>query len=73
MLTMVRFGLHENDDLYRFTRRSSVRACGANLMKAQLFASRFRGRLWGATSEAEVTRVMDDFRRAWSRGERNAA
>lgn len=73
MLSMVRFGLHENDDLYRFARRSIVRACGANLMKAQLFASRFRGRLWGATSEAEVIRVVDDFRRAWSRGERNAA
>jgi hypothetical protein len=73
MLTMVRFGLHENDDLYRFARRSIIRACGANLLKAQLFASNFRGRLWGATSEAEVTRVVDDFRQTWSRAERRAA
>jgi hypothetical protein len=73
MLTMVRFGLHDNDDLYRFARRSIIRACGINLLKAQLFASKFRGRLWGATSEAEVTRVVEDFRQTWSRGQRRAA
>jgi hypothetical protein len=66
MLAMVRFGLHENDDLYRFARRSIVRACGVNLLKAQFFASSFRGRLWGATSEAEVEGVVKDFQQTWS-------
>jgi hypothetical protein len=73
MLAMIRFGLHGNDDLYRFTRRAIIRACGINLLKAQLFASRFRGRLWGATSEAEVTRVVEEFRETLSRGDRRAA
>jgi hypothetical protein len=73
MLTMIRVGLHDNDVLYRFARRSIVGACGVNLLKAQLFASRFRGRLWGATSEAEVTRVVEDFRQTWSRQQRRAA
>jgi hypothetical protein len=72
MLTMIRFGLHDNDDLYRFARGAIVRACGVDLSKAQFFASKFRGRLWGATSEAEVTRVVEDFQETWSRG-RHAA
>jgi hypothetical protein len=73
MLTMSRFGLHDNDDLYRFARGSIIRACGVNLLKAQLFASRFRGRLWGATSEAEVMRVVEDFKETWSHRQRPAA
>lgn len=70
MLHMIRFGLHENDRLYRFARRSIIRTCGMHLGKAQLFESKFRGRLWGASSEAEVARVMDDFRAEWSQGRR---
>jgi hypothetical protein len=70
MLHMIRFGLRDDDRLYRFTRRSIIRTCGAHLGKAQLFESEFRGRLWGAASEADVSRVMDDFRKEWSRGRR---
>jgi hypothetical protein len=73
MLTKIRLGLHDNDELYRFARRLIVRACGVNLLKTQLFASKVRGRLWGATSESEVTRVVEDFQKTWSREHRRAA
>jgi hypothetical protein len=70
ILHMIQFGLRDNDRLYRFTRRSLIRTCGAHLGKAQLFESEFRGRLSGAASEADVSRVMDDFRTEWARGRR---
>jgi hypothetical protein len=70
MLHMIRFGLRGNDHLYRFTRRSIIRTCGPHLGKAQLFESEFRGRLWGAASETDVSRVTDDFRAEWRRGRR---
>jgi hypothetical protein len=70
MLHMIRFGLHDNDRLYRYTRRSIIRACGPHLGKAQLFESNFRGRLWGATSEAEVANVMREFDEEWRKGRR---
>jgi hypothetical protein len=70
MLHMIRFGLHDNERLYRFTRRSIIRACGPHLGKAQLFESEFRGRLWGASSEREVSGMMDEFRKEWRRGRR---
>jgi len=67
MLHMIRAGMHGNDTLYRFSRRAIIRACGVSLGRAQLFAERFRGRLWGVTDEAEVTRVVERFRRFWDR------
>jgi hypothetical protein len=70
MLHMIRFGLRDDEDLYRFARRSIIRACGAHLGKAQLFESEFRGQLWSATSEREVSRVITKFSRDWERGRR---
>jgi hypothetical protein len=70
MLSMIRFGLHDNDELYRFARRSLIRTCGPHLGKAQLFESTYRGRLWSASSEAEVAGVLDQFRAEWSAGKR---
>jgi hypothetical protein len=68
MLHMIQFGLGGDHRLYRFTRRLIFRVCGVR--KAQLFESEFRGRLFGATAVAEVSRVVDDFREAWRRGRR---
>jgi hypothetical protein len=65
LLHMTRAGLHGNDHLYRFSRGAIIRACGASLGRVQLFEGEFRGRLWGATDEAEVSRVVADFRTAW--------
>jgi hypothetical protein len=70
MLHMIRFGLDDNDDLYRFTRRSILRTCGPHLGKAQLFEADFRGRLWGARSERDVSAVLEQFRLDWQRGRR---
>jgi hypothetical protein len=70
MLHMIKFGLHGNVALYRFARRSIFRTCGLNLGKAQLFETEFRGRLWGATTEAEVRRVVSAFQDAWARRRR---
>lgn len=70
MLHMIRFGLHDDDDLYRFTRRSILRTCGPHLGKAQLFDSDFRGRLWGARSERDVSAVVEQFRKDWQLGRR---
>ncbi|MGD0273091.1 MAG: hypothetical protein ABSB96_05120 [Gaiellaceae bacterium] len=64
MLCMIRFGLHDNEALYRFARRLIVRSCGLSLSRAQLFEERFRGRLLFVEDEAEVTRVVDEFRQA---------
>jgi len=64
-LHMTRFGLADDGGpLYRFTRRSIIAACGLSLRRAQLFESRFRGRLLEASTEAEVSQVLADFRRA---------
>jgi hypothetical protein len=68
LLCMIRFGFRENERLYRFARRSIIRACGASLGRAQLFEERFRGRLWGVTDETEVTCVVEEFRRACDTG-----
>jgi hypothetical protein len=64
MLHMVHFGLRGDESLYRFARRSILRACGVKLGRAQLFDERFRGDLWGATTETEVKNVINDFRTA---------
>lgn len=65
-LAMIRFGMKGNDVLYRSARRQIVRACGVSLAKAQLFESKFRGRLFGATDDADVSRVLTEFRAATS-------
>jgi hypothetical protein len=67
MLHMIKFGLHGDERLYRFTRQSMIRACGFSLARAQMFEERFRGRLWGATTESEVTRVVTEFKRTCRR------
>jgi hypothetical protein len=61
MLHMIRFGLRENEPLYRFTRRAVIRACGLSLARAQFFEERYRGRLWGASDENEVARLIGKF------------
>ena len=66
MLHMVRAGTHDNHALYRFARRE-IWACGASLGRAQLFESRFRGRLWGVETETDVSDVVEDFREALAR------
>ena len=53
MLHMIKFGLRGDERLYRFTRRSIIRACGLSLLRAQVFQERFRGQLWGATTERD--------------------
>lgn len=67
MLRMVRAGTHGNHALYLFARREIVRACGISLGRAQLFESRFRGRLWGVETETDVSDVVQDFRKALAR------
>jgi hypothetical protein len=66
MLHMIRFGLRDNDRLYRFTRRAIIRTCGPHLGKAQLFESEFRGRLLGAASKRDVSKVIDEFSKEWA-------
>jgi hypothetical protein len=70
MLHMIKFGLRGDERLYRFARRSIMRACGLNLFRAQVFEERFRGRLWGVTTEEDVTRVVGQFIRTWARARR---
>jgi hypothetical protein len=67
MLHMIRSGLEGNRQLYRFTRRSVIRACGLSLRRAEFFEARFRGRLWGAANEEQVLRVVVQFRRVCHR------
>lgn len=67
MLHMVRAGTHGNHALYRFARREIVGVCGVSLGRAQLFESRFRGRLWGVETETDVADVVRDFREALAR------
>ena len=62
MLGMIRFRFDENVRLYRFARREIIRACGASLKRVQLFEEKFRGRLWGAMDESDVSRVVSEFR-----------
>lgn len=65
MLHMVRAGMRGDDDLYRFARREIIRSCGGSLARAQLFESRFRGRLWGVETKRDVSNVVEDFLAAW--------
>jgi hypothetical protein len=67
MLHMIRFGFEGNRQLYWFTRRLVIRACGLSLRRAEFFEARFRGRLWGAANEEEVFRVVAQFRRVCHR------
>lgn len=64
ILAMIRFRLDDNEQLYRFVRKKIVRAVGLSLDRAQLFESEFRGRLWSAMDEAEVSKVMEAFEQA---------
>jgi hypothetical protein len=63
-LHMVRVGVRGDhpERLYRFARRSIIRACGPYPARAQLFEEDFRGRLWGASREADIASVVDAFR-----------
>jgi hypothetical protein len=62
MLGMLRFRFDENVQLYRSVRREIIRACGASLKRAQLFEEKYRGRLWGAMDESDVSRIVAEFR-----------
>jgi hypothetical protein len=70
MLHMIKAGFDGDVELYRFTRRRVINACGLNLAKAQLFESDFRGRLWGAEDEAAVDAVLARFDAQWRSGRR---
>jgi hypothetical protein len=70
MLHMTRYALRDNEPLYGFARWSIIGACRLNLGKAQLFEAEFRGRLFGAVTREDVTRVIREFREAWARGHR---
>ena len=61
LLHMTRAGIRGNERLYRFSRSAIIRACGVSLVRVQVFEEEFRGRLWGATEEADVSRVVADF------------
>jgi hypothetical protein len=64
MLHMIRFGLRENEPLYRFTRRAII---GLSLARAQFFEEMYRRRLWGATDEEEVSHLIRKVRKVWRR------
>lgn len=63
-LHMVRFGLRGEDRarLFRFARRSILRACGIYPARTHRFEQEFRGRLFGASSEEEIKTVVESFR-----------
>jgi hypothetical protein len=73
MLHMIKAGLDDDVNLYRFSRRRVINACGLSLAKAQLFESDYRGRLWGAEDEAAVDAVIARFEARWRRGRRVSA
>lgn len=60
----------DDPKLYAFARRRITGTCRLNLGKIQLFESKFRGRLWGASTRQEVEDCIDRFERAWSAGTR---
>jgi hypothetical protein len=62
---MVHFGLSDNEQLYRFTRKLILRSLRLSVARAELFETRFRGRLWNASDERDVSRVVTGFERAW--------
>ncbi len=68
-LGMTRAGI-DDPSLYAFARGRIVRACGLNIGKAQLFGSRFRGQLWGASAREDVDQCIESFNAAWVAGER---
>lgn len=67
MLAMTRFGLKENEPLYRFARREIWRACGLSLVRARLFERSYRGRLWGSATQEDILRIVAEFRQAVDR------
>jgi hypothetical protein len=67
ILGMTKFGLHENNRLYRFARRAIVGECGVSLGRGQQFEEEFRPRLWSAKEEKDVACVMNEFRRSRQR------
>ncbi len=65
ILRMTRHRLRGDEHLYRFARRQILKACQLSLRRTQLFAEEFRQQLWGASTQADVRRVIDSFRSTW--------
>jgi len=60
-LHMTKFGFRDDPKLFVFARGRIVRAVGLSLQRAELFESRFRGRLWRLTTTSDILAVLRDF------------
>ncbi|HTD36388.1 MAG TPA: hypothetical protein VK669_02645, partial [Candidatus Limnocylindrales bacterium] len=63
-LHMTKFSMRGTPGLFHFARFQIIKAVGFSLRRAELFESKYRGRLWGASTRAEVLSVLEDFRSA---------
>jgi hypothetical protein len=61
-LAMLKHGLQEQPELYRYAKCAVIRLCGISLARAQLFESEFRWRMAAASSHDDLVQVLDDFR-----------
>lgn len=65
ILVMTKLGFRNAPGLYSFARAEILRSCGLSLARAQFFQDHFRGQLWGLTDEAEVHKLIAEFKDAW--------